>query len=142
MNKILLTLLLTISTSSFAGGWVNEITTGCALVGGANYLTIEGADSQELMVGCLVGGSIGYAMKEFFADEAAEDYQEKINILQTQLDEVLLQQNINNTLGVEGTPIQFRKRAIPTKRLKNGSWQLGTFAIEPYIPGQDKIIGD
>lgn len=142
MKKIIILTLLTISTQGYTGTWINEVTSGCALVGGMNYAFTNSNQTQNLMIGCIAGGTVGYVMKEYFKNEAANRYQSKIDTYEAQMDEILTQHAVNNSLGVEGTQIKFNKRRIPSKRLKNGSFQLETFIIEPVIPGNNLIIGD
>ena len=141
MKKLILSIILASSTLAHSG-WVNEVTSGCSMVGAANYALTEGDQTQNLIVGCLIGGSVGYLMKEYYQDKAMDKYESKIHALETQLDDIVTEQNINNSLGIDGTPIKFKKRRLPTKRLKNGSYQLGTFVIEPEVPGSDLVIGD
>lgn len=138
--------LIFLTISQARADWTNisptEPLTGCAMFAGANYFSTSGNQTQALIIGCLMGGAASYYINQHAMSEASSKYQNKIDTLQNQLDEVVLQQSINTAEGIGEYGVVIKKTPVPAKKLQDGTIQLPTMRLEVELPGEGLIIGD
>ncbi len=146
MKKILIAALL--SSSIAMADWtdtsISEPTIGCMAVGGANYLMAQsGTDStQAFVTGCLVGGIAGYFLDSYYTNKVSNRYEEKLKTYKAQRDEIVIQQAINSSQGIEDYGVVIKKEVVPGKMLRDGTIQLPTIRLKMDSPGRDVVIGD
>lgn len=119
---------------------LTEPLVGCAVMGVGNY-TVNN-DTQAATMGCLVGGIATYILNSRSENKVADKYENRIKTLETQLDDILTNQAINNSQGIGDHGIIIKKEVIPGKKLPDGSIQLPTVRLKPDLPGKDVVIGD
>lgn len=113
---------------------------GCAVMGAGNYAINN--DTQALTMGCIVGGIATYILNDRSQNKVSDKYEQRINTLETQLDDILTNQAINNSQGIGDHGIVIKKEIVPGKKMPDGSIQLPTVRLKPDLPGKDVVIGD
>lgn len=143
MKKTCLILLCLLSLSANSSDlFLNETSLGCAAVGGANYIGNPDSGATGFITGCLIGGLAGYLADRYYTNKVSNRYSAKIETLETQIDEMLQERALNSSNGVGQSGLIYRRKRVPGKKLKNGTFQEPTFVIEPDLPGKDLILGN
>lgn len=146
MKKIILGLILglTLVNNSAKADWTDTPLTepgmGCALLGGAAYLS--GQSAQNSMIACLVGGVAGYAVEKYYTNKVSNKYKADIDTLKSQLDEIVHQRAVNNSMGLTFKDLVIKETIVPAKQLPDGSIQLETIRLKATLPGQGLILGE
>lgn len=145
MNKLLLVIALVLPMSFAHADWTDTPLTepgiGCMVLGGAAYMS--GQSTSNSMIACIAGAAAGYVLEKHYTNKAADKYSRDNQILKAQLDEIVHQRAINNSLGYgKMNNLVIKETIVPAKTLPDGSIQLETIRLKATLPGQDLILGD
>lgn len=145
MKSMILATLLLIAFNAKAD-WtdanLSEPGIGCLALGGANYLSAQGDATQNFAMGCLIGGVAGYLLDSYYTNKVSDRYEQKLDIYKKQMQDVVVNQAINSSQGINDYGIVIKEEVVPGKQLPDGSIQLPTMRIKAELPGRDIVIGD
>jgi len=119
---------------------MTEPTMGCMVFGGAAYLS--GMSAQNSMIACLAGGVAGYMTERYYTNKISDRYKADIDTLKSQMDEIVHQRALNNSMGYGNRDLVIKETVVPAKQLPDGSIQLETIRLKATLPGAGLILGE
>lgn len=115
----------------------------CVVGGGGGYLAApKGSEVQTAVIGCVVGGVIGYLLNDHYKAKFTRSSQAEIDDLNRVIKEVQAQQ-AQKVLNGEDETVGLRvKQIVPGQRLPDGSVTAPTIREKLILPGEGTRIGE
>jgi hypothetical protein len=146
MKKIILLSLL-VSNQLYAN-WADsdftEPTIGCALAGGAMYLTSKGSSTTKLQnfgIGCVVGAAVGAVVNNYYDNKVGKQYKGDIVKLQSQLNSFVYRQAVDSSLGIDNSSM-ISTEVIKGNYRPDGSYQMPSLNLKMKVPGAGIDLND
>ena len=149
MKKIVMAIVLftmMIPVKSFAGitdSFWFEPGLLCAAGGIGGYVAApKGSEAQTAVIGCVVGGLIGYLLNDHYKEKFTRSQQAEIDDLNRVIKEIQAQQ-AQKILNGEDETVGLRvKQIVPGQRLPDGSVTAPTIREKLILPGEGTRIGE